>query len=185
MEVLEGPKHHKKLAHRINEPGPIGVHRGWIDRAWMAQTDVLCIYVMVVKVGMGASCDLFAYFWNPFSPVGLPCPALLWGYLPSLTITWYAMFGWNLWRPAGRGNEWERLRGGGRQDHNWNSLLPMIPNHLLHSSSTICSQLHLIRAPIHTFNVYKLQGEAILRICYEIKCSLGSVTKNGISPHGF
>lgn len=105
----------------------------------------------------------------------------------GLSLKWYSGQSSHFTNKSLRVGEWLSLdhKGYHWQHHNWNSLLPMIPDHLLHSSSTICSQLHLIRAPIHTFNVYKLQGEAILRICYEIKCPLGSVTKNGISPRGF
>jgi hypothetical protein len=44
-------------------------------------------------VGMGAISDSFVYFWNPFSPTGLPCSVLILGDVPSLIVTSYAMFG--------------------------------------------------------------------------------------------
>jgi hypothetical protein len=30
--------------------------------------------------------DIFAYLWDPFLPLGLPCPALMWEYVPGLIV---------------------------------------------------------------------------------------------------
>ena len=36
--------------------------------------------------------ESFAWFWDPFTPNGLPSSGLIWGFVLSLTSIWYAMF---------------------------------------------------------------------------------------------
>lgn len=46
---------------------------------------------------MGVISDSLPFFWNPFLPTVFPLPELIWGLLPSLTLTCYVVFGWYLW----------------------------------------------------------------------------------------
>lgn len=44
--------------------------------------------------GEGTVYDILACLWNPYPSTGLPCQSRE---MPSLTVTWYALFGWALW----------------------------------------------------------------------------------------
>ena len=46
----------------------------------------------LLTVGAGAISDSFAGFWDHFIHSGLPYAALIGVEVPSLTVTWYAMF---------------------------------------------------------------------------------------------
>lgn len=37
----------------------------------------------------------FCLLLDPFPPIGLPHPAVIWGFVFSLIVTYYAMFGWH------------------------------------------------------------------------------------------
>lgn len=41
--------------------------------------------------------DHVAYTWYPFPPTGLPCPALIWGFVPCLIVSCYDMFSGYPW----------------------------------------------------------------------------------------
>lgn len=46
----------------------------------------------LLKVGAEAVSDSSAWFWDPFTPTGLLHPALVWKFVPSLTVICYTMF---------------------------------------------------------------------------------------------
>lgn len=61
-----------------------------------------------------AASDSFVYFWDPFPSTGLHGPALIRGYMSSLTVTCYAirlisqrglLFCNGKWRRSGSGGE--------------------------------------------------------------------------------
>jgi hypothetical protein len=65
----------------------------------MGLCQVLCIYVIVVACcfcrtlnsGSESLSDSFTCSWAPFPPIGLPCPVLIGGCIPSLIVTCYAI----------------------------------------------------------------------------------------------
>lgn len=70
----------------------------------------------------GAVSDSFACLGDPFPPTGLPHSALMWGLMPGLIVSCYAMFNWYYWRPvlwweigtgdnSGGEGRWGRLGG--------------------------------------------------------------------------
>lgn len=86
----------------------------------------LCIYVMVVNVFVGflilgarVVSDSFACSWDLFPPAGLPLLALVWGFMPSLVQSFYAVFGRYPWEDCsflkGKEEQWRGKWGvGGR-----------------------------------------------------------------------
>ena len=92
-----------KKTHRICKPGSRGVHRVWttqpgsLDGTDLGSVVKRGLLVWLLTVGAGACLWLLLPAFEPFSLVRLPCSALLWEEVPSLTATWYAMFGWYSW----------------------------------------------------------------------------------------
>lgn len=89
-----------------NEAGLIGSHKDWNDN------HSLCMGPLHRHYGCVAWCMLgllmvedrgvfepFACSWDPFSPTGLPPPALILGSVPSLFVNCYSIFGWYPWDP--------------------------------------------------------------------------------------
>ena len=68
---------------------------------------------------MGSVFDSLACSWDPFPPTGLPCPALILGFVSGLVVSCYAVFSWYPWEACSflkgnRGGEDLGERGGER-----------------------------------------------------------------------
>lgn len=94
---------------------------------------------------MGASTvsDAFVCFWDPYPSPVLPCPALIWWDVPSVTVTWYTTFGWKSWEVFSFLKENGGVDLGDRGDR---ELGTAAPSSLIPYS---CSIL-LTRIPLHT-----------------------------------
>lgn len=81
--------------------------------------------------GSGCVSDSLSYPWEPFPPTGFPCPALMWGFVPSLVTCWaeFCSYLWGgLFFFEGKGI-WERRmlglstwRNRGRKNCGWKLL---------------------------------------------------------------
>lgn len=107
------------------ETGLTRAHRDWSSNhgTCMGLQWALCIYVIVVNVFVGflipgarVVSDSFACSWDLFPPAGLPLPALMWDFMPSLVQSFYAVFGWYLWEDCsflkGKEEQWRGEVGG-------------------------------------------------------------------------
>ena len=78
---------------------------------------LLDVLVGLLTVRVGSVSDSFACSWDPFSPTGLPSPALIWLCVSHLTVTCYAVFGHHPWEAylllKGDGGAVTWVEGGG------------------------------------------------------------------------
>lgn len=82
----ESPQNQLRMAHR----GPHGSSLGLLCIHGSLRWGFLVVLTMLQS-------DSFVCLWDPFPPTGLPHPALIWGFVPSLTASCYAEFNWYLW----------------------------------------------------------------------------------------
>lgn len=117
--------------------GPWGlteIEAAIIESAWFStqsSTYMLCLLDWCIggtfESGIRVGYDYFVCSWDPFLLAGLPCPALMWGFLSGRSVS-CAMFDWCLWEVCsflgrddvgvGRREVRRTKRSGGRGSYN-------------------------------------------------------------------
>lgn len=107
--------------------------------------------------GVVTDMESFAYLWNCFPPAGLPCPALIWWYVPGLIVAYYAYLVSVLGRPAPSWGEivecgfWGRVEMEGRlvegkeEEHDQSVIYERIITIIIRNNNNkIAGKIHLV-----------------------------------------